>query len=206
MASEGPVEPPGTRAEPIRIPPAGAEEFPEFRNERAVPRVVVKADLLPAVSALSLVALVGLPVAWIWSRLAPAENAVLGPSGELLPQLMVESYHRFDALAIFLLLNLAAGLLVAAVLWRLRDRRGPVFLVAGVLGALVAGWLAAKMGASFASGLYPLPPQPKPGMVVAAAPEVATMWAVVAQPLALALAYGLAASWNGLDDLGRRLR
>ena len=206
MASEGPVESPGTRAEPMRIAPAGPEEFPEFRHTRVVPRVVVRADLLPAVSALSLVALVGLPVGWIWSRLAPPESGVLSPSGELLPQLVLESYHRFDALGIFLLLNFAAGLLVAAGLWMLRGRRGPVFLIAGALGALVAAWLAAQMGESFAAGLYPLPPQAKAGDVVTAAPEVDTLWAVVAQPLALALGYGLAASWNGLDDLGRRLR
>ncbi|CAM04993.1 uncharacterized protein DUF2567 [Saccharopolyspora erythraea NRRL 2338] len=206
MPAEGPVESPGTRAEPMRIAPSGPEELSEFGYPQPVPRVVVRADILPAVSVLSLVALVGLPLGWLWSRLAPPQASVLEATGEPAPLMVVESYHRFDALALFLLLNFGTGLLVGAALWMLRGRRGPVVLVGAVLGALVAGWLAMKMGASFAAGLHPLPPQPRPGDVVDAAPEVATAWAVVAQPMAIALAYGLAASWNGLDDLGRRLR
>lgn len=196
----------GTRAAPVRVYPRGQREgtdFPlGFRQER--PRVVVKADLLPAVSAVSLVAMVGVPLGWLWSRLAPPTHSRLYPNGELLPA-SVESYHEFDGLAIFLLFGFGAGLLTGALLWLMRRRRGPVMLLAAVLGSLVAAWLAAKMGTSLAVGLYPAAPAAKPGALVAVAPRVGTMWAMVAQPLGAALAYGFAASWNGMDDLGRRL-
>jgi hypothetical protein len=205
--ADSPVEPSGTRAAPQRIEPAAGpeEELPVPHLVVPKPRVVVKADLLPAVSALSLIALLGLPIGWVWSRLAPPQESVLGERGSLTP-LLVEGYHGFDAIAIFALLAFAAGLLTAAVLWLVRGHRGPVLLIAAALGSVVASWLGVQMGASFAEGLYAMPPNPKPGDLITVAPEVGTRWVVLVQPLAVALGYGLAASWNGLDDLGRRLR
>jgi len=170
---------------------------------REVPRVVVKADLLPAVSAFSLVAALGLPLGWVWSRLVPPQESALTEGGGLAP-LVVESYHEFDALAIYMLLGFVVGAATAVVLWLVRSRRGPVFLVAGVLGSALAAWLGMRTGASFAAGMYPMPASVRIGQLVAVAPEVSSPWAVIAQPLAVALFYGLAASWNGFDDLGRR--
>ncbi|MDA3624472.1 DUF2567 domain-containing protein [Saccharopolyspora oryzae] len=193
----------GTRAVPERIGDEVDHLIPHLA-EPPVPRVVVKADLLPAISAVSLIALLGLPVGWVWSRLAPPQQSVLGPKGSLTP-LLVESYHGFDAIAIFMLLTFGAGLLTASVLWRMRRRRGPVLLIGGVLGSLVAAWLGMQMGASFAAGMYQMPPNPQLGDLITVAPEINTAWVMLAQPLAVALGYGLAASWNGLDDLGRRL-
>ncbi|MGP4018086.1 DUF2567 domain-containing protein [Saccharopolyspora sp. 5N708] len=202
--ADSPVESSGTRAAPERIASATGSENLFVRLVAPAPRVVVKADLLPAVSALSLVALLGLPIGWVWSRLAPPQESVLGEQGTLTP-LLVESYHDFDAIAIFALLAFAAGLLTAAVLWLLRGRRGPVLLIAGALGSLVASWLGIQLGASFAAGLYAMPSNPRLGDLIAIAPEINTHWVLLTQPLGVALGYGLAASWNGLDDLGRRL-
>lgn len=202
--SDSPVDDSGTtRALPERIEPEEAALLPVLAPPR--PKVVVKADLLPAISAVSLIALLGLPVGWVWSRLAPPQESVLGQGGSVTP-LLVESYHEFDGIAIFTLLAFAAGLLTAAVLWRMRGRRGPVLLIGGVLGALVASWLGIQMGGSFAAGLYPMPPSPQLGDLITMAPEITTKWVLVAMPLALALGYGIATSWNGFDDLGRRLR
>lgn len=167
------------------------------------PRVVIKADLLPALSALSLVAVLGVPVGWLWSRLAPSQQNTVSSDGELIP-VLVESYHRFDGLALYMLLSAGAGVLTAAVLWSVRGRRGPVLLLAAVLGSVIAAWLGTRMGTSFAGNLYPAPQAPRPGDPVETAPRLDTLAAVLVQPLALALVYGLAASWNGLDDLGRR--
>ncbi|GGI75415.1 hypothetical protein GCM10011581_10600 [Saccharopolyspora subtropica] len=204
--TDRPVESSGTGAAPQWIAPAsGPEEMPLLMPTAPVPRVVVRADLLPAVSVVSLLALLGLPIGWVWSRLAPPQQSVLGENGKLTP-LLVESYHEFDAIAIFVLLGFAAGLLTSAVLWLVRGRRGPVLLLAGVLGSLLASWLGVRTGASLAAGLYAMPPQAKPGDLIAVAPQVRTYWVLLAQPLAVALGYGIAASWNGLDDLGRRLR
>lgn len=167
------------------------------------PKVVVKADLLPAISAVSLIALLGLPLGWVWSRLAPAQQSVLGPGGSTQP-LLVENDHSFDAIAIFALLAFATGVLTSVVLWRVRGRRGPVLLIGAVIGSAVASWLGISMGASFASSLYPMPPHPAVGDLITMAPEITTQWVLLVQPFAVALGYGVAVSWNGLDDLGRR--
>ncbi|MEV0700356.1 DUF2567 domain-containing protein [Saccharopolyspora sp. NPDC050389] len=205
--ADSPEEPGGTRAAPERIEPASrpAAAVPVPRLAPPVPHVVVKADLLPAVSAVSLIALLGLPIGWVWSRLAPPQESVLGHRGTLTP-LLVEGYHDFDAIAIFGLLAFAAGLLTSAVLWLLRGRRGPVLLIAGVLGSVIASWLGMQMGASFAGGLYAMPPNAQLGDLITVAPQVGSGWVLLFQPMGVALGYGLAASWNGLDDLGRRLR
>nr|WP_253862871.1 DUF2567 domain-containing protein [Prauserella halophila] len=169
------------------------------------PKVVVKADLLPAISVVSFVALLGIPVGWLWSLLAPPQRMRVmgGETGEL--PLQLESWHRFDALAVFLLLGLAAGIAVGVVVWLLRERRGPVILVAAVLGSLVSAWLATQMGLSFAGSRYAITDPPEVGTVVEAAPVLETGWAVLAQPLTTALVYGMLAIWNSRDDLGRRL-
>lgn len=187
------------------VPPSGPEEGPLPVSSTQRPRVEVRADLLPSLSVLSAIAMLGLPLGWLWARLAPPQDSALASTGRVLP-LMVEDYHRFDALGIFLLLGLAAGAISGYALWLLRGRRGPVVLIAGAAGSLLASWLAIRTGAAFAAGLYPPPARPRAGEVIQVAPEVRTSWAVLAQPLALSIAYGLAASWNGLDDLGRRLR
>jgi hypothetical protein len=168
------------------------------------PTVVVKADLLPAVSVLSTAALVGLPLAWIWSRIAPAIPGVLSSSGQPVPLPSPYGYHRFDDLAIFLLISLGAGIATGVAMWMLRERRGPVILVAGVLGSFVAAWLAMHTGLSFAASHYALSTPPKAGTVFDIAPRLESGWAVVALPLGTALAYGVLAAWNGTNDLGRR--
>lgn len=196
--SEGPVESSGGRAAPERA----ARSERSATRVREVPRVVVRADLLPALSAFSLVAALGLPLGWVWSRLAPPQQSTAEGTG--LAPLLVESYHEFDALAIFMLLGSVLGVLTAVVLWMVRSRRGPVIMIAGVLGSALAAWVGMRTGASFAAGLHPVPATVRSGQLVAVAPQVSTAWAVIAQPLAVALIYGLAASWNGFDDLGRR--
>lgn len=171
----------------------------------AKPSVVVKADLLPAISVASTAALVGLPVAWIWSRIAPAIPGVLGASGQPVPLPSPYGYHRFDDLAIFMLLGLAAGIVTGVAMWLLRERRGPVVLLAGVLGAFVAAWLAMHIGVSFAAGHYALAAAPKAGQVFGIAPRLESGWGVIVQPFGTALAYGVLAAWNSRPDLGRRM-
>lgn len=202
-APDGSVEADGSRAQPNAV--SGPEDdsafLPVFAAEQS--KVVVKSDLLPAVSALGLLSLFGLPLGWVWSRLAPAQQSNVVDGGTT-SSVLVESYHSFDALAIFLLLSGGLGVLVGAATWMLRSRRGPVFLLGAVLGAAVAGWLGARVGSAFAAGLYPLPAEPQVGDLVTMAPSIDTPWALLMAPLGVALTYGLAASWNGLDDLGRR--
>ncbi|SHF32984.1 DUF2567 domain-containing protein [Streptoalloteichus hindustanus] len=203
---EQPVESPESRVEPQRVPPAGpgADVPPSAEWHHARPRVVVRRDLLPAVSVLSTVALVGLPVGWLWSRLAPPQQVRVLQGNRLAP-LPLESYHRFDDLGVFLLLTLAAGLLTGVAVWLLRQRRGPVVMLAAALGSVVAAWLALRTGPTFAEALYELGDLGRPGALLRDPPRLESGWVVLAQPLATLLAYGVCAAWNGHDDLGRRL-
>lgn len=167
--------------------------------------VIIKADLLPAISVASTVAIVGLPLAWIWSRIAPAIPGALNTSGQPVPLPSPYGYHRFDDLAIFMLLGLAAGLTCGVAMWMLRQRRGPVILVAGVVGSVIAAWLAMQTGVAFAAGHYALALAPKAGSVFDIAPRLETSWGIIVLPLGTALAYGVLAAWHSTNDLGRRI-
>jgi hypothetical protein len=169
-----------------------------------VPRVVVKADLLPALSTLSTVSLLGLAVGWVWSLLAPPQRMLVYTDGQAYP-LTNESYHRFDDLVIFMFLCLAAGIVTGVAIWYLRERRGPVMMLAAVGGSAIAGWLALTVGKAWATDRWPLPTNVKPDDVVTAPPVLESGWALIAWPLMTALAYGILAAMNGMDDLGRRL-
>ncbi|MGH3515850.1 MAG: DUF2567 domain-containing protein [Haloechinothrix sp.] len=172
---------------------------------RERPKVIVKADLLPAVSVLSMVALVGIPIGWLWAHLAPPQRSVVVDSGPPRP-IQMESWHLFDDLVIFALLGMAAGVFIGALIWLLRERRGPVIMIASVLGSLLAGWLAALMGEGmFAGGLYEITEPLAVGDLVDKAPKLETRWVLLVQPMFTALTYGALAAWNGSDDLGRRL-
>lgn len=171
---------------------------------RPRPKVVVKADLLPAVSVLSLIGLVGIPLGWIWSRIAPPERMRVYDANQLVP-LQVESWHRFDDLGLYGLLALGMGIVVGVAVWMMRERRGPVIMIAAVLGGLLAGWLGTSMGLAFANSHYAIQAAPKLGDVILKAPQLESMWVLLAQPLTTALVYGLCAGWNGREDLGRRL-
>lgn len=174
-----------------------------FALPRRRPRVVVRADLLPALSVLAIVGLAGIPLGWLWSRLAPPQR-VLVRDDQLIP-LQLESWHRFDDLAIAGLLGLAAGVCVGVAVWLLRERRGPVIMIGAVLGGLLGAWLAVRVGVAFAKSHYAIPGAPPVNTVIEQSPVIESMWVIFAQPLATALVYGLLAGWNGRDDLGRRL-
>jgi uncharacterized protein DUF2567 len=170
------------------------------------PTVVVRADLVPAISVASVAAIVGLPLGWIWSRVAPAIPGALNGSGQPVPLPSPYGYHRFDDLAIFMLMGLGAGIVTGVAIWMLRERRGPVMMLAGVVGAVIGAWLAMHIGESFAAGHYALATAPQAGAVFDIAPRLETTWGIIVQPLGVALAYGVLAAWNSTNDLGRRLR
>lgn len=191
-------------AAPGPVPPTQYPDYLPVRWQPRPPRVVIKADLLPAMSVLSTVSLLGLAVGWLWSRLAPPQRMVIGQDGQPV-SLTAESYHRFDDLVLFTLLGLAAGLFTGLAVWFLRERRGPVIMIAAVLGAGVGGWLAMQVGVAWAEGRYPLGADVAVLDVVTQAPRLESAWVVLAWPLTTALTYGAIAAWNSMDDLGRRL-
>lgn len=186
------------------MPPGALPAYPSSWPDRVPPQVHVKRDLLPALSVLSTVSLLGLAVGYLWSRLAPGLLVQVVADGTPVA-LRTESYHRFDDLVLFMLLGLAAGVVTGAAVWLLRERRGPVLLIAAVLGSVLAAWLAYQVGLSWAQARFALPSAPAVGDVLTLAPRLESAWAVLAWPLGTALSYGIAAAWNGRDDLGRRL-
>lgn len=193
---EQPVDAGETSATRQDAPAPGHHEVVQGRSG-----VLIKANVVPAVSVFVVAAVTGVPLGYLWSRLAPPQQSTVS-SGALVP-LLATIYHSFDPVADFLLIGLGAGLVVGVALWLLlRRRRGPLVLLMGVLGSLVAAWLAIRLGGAFAAAAYPIPHAPRPGASIAVAPQVNTLWAVLAQPLGVAVAYGLAATWNALDDLG----
>lgn len=167
--------------------------------EPEYPRVASRADLRPALWVSGAAALLGLPLGWLWSVLAPPEVVPAG-GGATVTSALSQSEHEFDALALFVLLGLAAGVLTGAVVWLLRAHRGPVSAIAATAGALVAAWLALRTGQLLTADVLAVTTV---GEFTALAPVVASSWAVVAQPLGVALAYSCAVACNGHDDLGR---
>ena len=194
--SSGPAHRPSAVTDPWSVPVL-------LRAHR--PKVVVKADLLPAVSVLGTVAVLGVPIAFLWSWIAPAERMRVIAADGTRAALELESWHRFDDLAIFGFLLLGLGLLTGIVVWLLRERRGPVVFVAAVAGATLAGWLAMQMGTGLATSDYTVSTPPALGSVVEIAPQLETGWVLLIAPFAVSTVYGLLAAWNGRDDLGRRL-
>lgn len=201
------VRVPNASEEPTASALATAEQQqpldPPYPWLRQPARVVVKADLLPALTVLGLVPLLGMGVGWLWARLAPPQRMTFVEGGPV--PLPVESYHRFDDLAVFSLLCMGIGVVTGVGAWFLRERRGPVIMIAVVIGSAIGAWLAIKVGVGWAEGRYPVPTNPKLGDSFDKAPRLESQWPIVTWPLIAALAYGALAAWNGRDDLGRRL-
>ncbi|MFI6101626.1 DUF2567 domain-containing protein [Lentzea sp. NPDC051213] len=192
------------KAAPVRIEPV-PEPLYVYHYIRPRPKVVVKRDLLPGLAVLLTTFTAGIPAALLWSWLAPGQLKIVSPQDNKLYPIGVESYHRLDALMVFVLIGLGAGSITGIAVWLLRQRRGPVVMLAMTAGSLAAAWFAQYFGGSLAAGKYPMPSTIKPNDTLLVAPALETWWGVLAWPLAAALAYGCCAAWNGLDDLGRRL-
>jgi hypothetical protein len=204
--AEQPVD---DRAVPVRVPPVLSQSAFDFHPPRPRvvvlrPLVVVKRDLLPAVCLLGAMSVFALPLGWLWARLAPGQNKFVQDAGQLI-SVGGESYHALDALMIFVVMGLGAGLLTGIAVWLLRERRGPVVMLAAVLGSALAAVLGQKTGLGMAADRYAATGTLTIGDTIMTPPVLETWWGVVAWPLATALAYGCLAAWNGLDDLGRRL-
>lgn len=187
--------------------PGEASDAASRESGKPEPQPVIRADLRTAVVVLVVTALVGVPLGVLWSLLAPPEVvAVLADrtagDGGVLP-FISQSEHRFDGMALFVLIGLGGGVLVGAALWLLRRRRGPVILLAGVLGSLAAAWIAMRIGLSVAGWRYPALSAAHPGEVLSRAPMLESSWIVVVQPFGVAIAYSFAVAWNGTADLGR---
>jgi hypothetical protein len=190
------------KAAPVRIEPLPEPPY-VYHYIRPRPKVVVKRDLLPGVVVALTIPMGGIAAAFLWSWLAPPQLKIVSPNDNKLYPIGVESYHRLDALMVFVLIGLGAGAITGIAVWLLRQRRGPVVMLAMTAGSFAAAWTAQWLGGKVVS--YPAPATIKPNDTLLVAPALETWSGILAWPLAAALAYGCCAAWNGLDDLGRRL-
>ncbi|MFD6683720.1 DUF2567 domain-containing protein [Micromonospora parva] len=101
--------------------------------------------LATVVGAVLALAALGIPLGLLWAALAPDTPVLKTAEGAIYAEPQPEQPIAADGW--FSLLGLAFGLLVALALWVvLRRRRGPVGLVAAVLGTLVAAPVAWQVG------------------------------------------------------------
>jgi len=141
----------------------------------------------------------------LWGLLAPTVRLLVLEPGQG-SALTGESVHRFDALALFVLIGAVVGLLSAAAAWQLRRVRGPILLLGLVLGSIVGALVMVGFGEAVAQWDNPRPVDPPVGNVVAVAPEVDTWLALIVQPLVASLLMLVLVALSPTDDLGTGYR
>ena len=111
-----------------------------------------------------------------------------------------EAADRFDPVAWFALVSLAAGLITGALSWVIAARsRTPVLIVVIVLAGLGGGVVAELVGLLVVGLRFPDVADAAPGTVVDAAPHLRTWLLVLAQPLGAAIALTAAAALAPTD-------
>jgi hypothetical protein len=115
------------------------------------PRPSGQARGLTALAVAAVIAVLGLPLGWIWSSFAPWLPGVVEPDGLFLQQPYGE--QRAGQETFFILLSIGAGVLCAIVAWvALRRFRGPLMVVALAVGGIAAGWIAWRFGHNIGRG------------------------------------------------------
>ncbi|MGW4245816.1 DUF2567 domain-containing protein [Nocardia sp. NPDC004722] len=162
---------------------------------------IVRREVRAAAVVLLALAAVSAAAGVVWAFLAPAEQ-LLVVEPDRGTALTGESMHRFDALAIFVLIGIVVGVLGTAAVWRWRKVRGPI-LVCGILfGSLLGSFLAKIVGEAIAEQLHTRPKHPAVHSIVEFAPSVEGWAVLVAQPLAAAVVVLLLTALSTSDDLG----
>lgn len=138
----------------------------------------------------------GVPLGWLWQHLAPRTLAYVTSNGFVIPE-ESESQVAADGRALFI--GASAGLVIGIGLWLWRSRRGPLLVIASVLGASATAGMMALTGDLLSGGrtggdageVFTLPVQIQ-------APAV-----LLAAPLLALLSHSIAALFISHDDLGR---
>ena len=180
-----------------------------------------------AIVLLAAAAVLGVFEAWLWSRIAPGVHYQVFANQTWAP-LPTETQHVFVAFAMFVLLGLFTGIVLAVVGWTRRSIRGlGMLLLVGVAAALCT-LIAGLLGQRWSSGVEPsmvaeiagvqtiveapaeirgAPPDrdaTNAAELAAAQQGFTYNSAYLAAPAAAVITYTVLAAWNGLPNLGRR--
>lgn len=152
----------------------------------------------------------GVVQAFVWAWLAPQERwVVLARDGRALA-LPTESSHRFTSIALFALLSLVIGIVIAVAAWQIRFARGLEMLLAAGGGCAVGSVAALLIGPKLAGGVFPWElvarsGKPAHDLMVSMPPSISWTLLVVA-PLAAVGIYTFLVAWHPDTELGRRPR
>lgn len=147
-----------------------------------------------------LIAVVSAIVGAGWALSAPVEQLVSVGGGRGVV-LTGESAHQFDAVAYFVCLGAAVGVVTALAAWTAVAQRGPRLVASTTVGSVLGAVVMAGAGTGVGLLRYPSMPSAEAGDIVSLAPSVITPIALLAQPLAAGVALVLAVALCGYDDL-----
>jgi hypothetical protein len=106
---------------------------------------------LVALAVAAVIAVLGFPLGWLWSSVAPWLPGVVEPDGLFLAQPYGE--QRAGAETWYIMLSIGAGIIIAIVAWvALRRFRGPLMVAALAVGGIAASWLAWRFGHNIGRG------------------------------------------------------
>ncbi|WP_169812659.1 DUF2567 domain-containing protein [Nocardia acidivorans] len=172
-----------------------AAEQPAARIDTLMREVRAAAVVFAGIAAVS--ALGGV----LWGFLAPAEQ-LLVVDPERGAALTGESTHRFDAVAIFVLLGVVIAVLSTAAAWRWRSVRGPLLLLGLLAGSALGSSMLRWVGEAIAEQRHSRPSHPAVHTIVEFAPTVEGWPALLVQPLVAVLVVLIMAALSTSDDLG----
>lgn len=152
--------------------------------------------------------LAGIAQMGLWLLIAPRQQWVQYARDGSALVLPTEDVYRFTSIAIFSMLSIVIGVVLAVAAWQLRSARGPVMLLAGAAGLAAGSALALWWGPLLAGGDYPwelLAREGKPAVdrIVTFPPTISWV-TVILSPLFFVLVYTFVATWQSDPGLGAR--
>ncbi|WP_194852963.1 DUF2567 domain-containing protein [Nocardia sp. SYP-A9097] len=171
-----------------------AAEQPAMRIDGVMREARAAAVVFAAIAAVS--ALGGV----LWAFLAPAER-LLVVDADRGAALTGESTHRFDAVAIFVLIGLVVAVLSTVAAWRWRSVRGPVLLLGLLAGSALGSSVMRWVGEAIAEQRHSRPAHPAVHAIIEFAPTVEGWPALLVQPLVAVLVVLIMAAVSTSDDL-----
>lgn len=136
----------------------------------------------------------------LWGALAPAQQ-LLVVAHDRGAALTGESLHRFDALALFVLVSVALGFVLPVGWWQWRSERGPRLFAAILIGAVAGSVSAMWVGNAVVALRFPKSVDPPIGSIVTVASDISTPMVLIAQALTASVVVLLLAAMNPNDDL-----